>query len=162
MPAPRLLEAVHERLLARFQEEHLEVEAVVVELAEDRLKLVEVAAAANVGHHRRVAHHRPLVAEELAQGADHPGRQVVDAEKARVLEGRDCLRLAGSRVAGDHPELDRLQKQLGLRLHPDLLSWRWMSRAILPGMPGTDSISSRVAATIRSGEPKWLSRARLR
>ena len=29
-------------------------------------------------------------------------------------------------------------------------------------MPGTASISSRVAATIRSGEPKWLISARLR
>ena len=48
------------------------------------------------------------------------------------------------------------------RHYPALLSWRWMSRASLPGIPGTASSSSRDAATRRSGEPKCSSSARLR
>ena len=37
-----------------------------------------------------------------------------------------------------------------------------MSRAVLAGSPGTDCSSSREAARIASGEPKWESSARLR
>ena len=42
-----------------------------------------------------------LVAEQLAEAADHPRRQVVDAEVAAVLEGGDRFRLARPGMAGD-------------------------------------------------------------
>ena len=47
-----------------------------------------------------------LVAEQLAERADHPRRQVVDAEVPAVLERGDRLRLARAGVAGDHHEID--------------------------------------------------------
>ena len=42
------------------------------------------------------------------EAADHPRRQVVDAEVTAVLEGGDRLRLAGPGVAGDHDQIDVL------------------------------------------------------
>jgi hypothetical protein len=48
------------------------------------------------------------------------------------------------------------------RSTPVLCSSRYTSRASLPGIPGTASSSSREAARIASGEPKWLSSARFR
>ena len=116
-----LLEAVHQRLLVRLEEEHPQVQAVLVELADHGLKLVEVLASSHVGDDRGVADHRALVAEELAQRPDHPRRQVVDAEEARVLERGDRLRLARARIAGDHPQLDGLREQLGLRASSGLV-----------------------------------------
>ncbi len=38
----------------------------------------------------------------------------------------------------------------------------WMSRAVLAGRPGTPCSSSREAARIASGDPKWVINARLR
>jgi hypothetical protein len=46
------------------------------------------------------------VAEELAEAADHPRRQVVHAEEAGVLEGGDRFRLARAGVPGDHHQGD--------------------------------------------------------
>ena len=116
-------------------------------------QVVEVLAAAHVGDDRGALDAAALVAEELAEAADHPRRQVVDAEVAAVLEGGDRLRLAGPRVAGDHDQVDpllggprRLRRPSASRLiSPLLCSWRWISRATLPGMPGTASSSSRLA-----------------
>src|SRR5581483_1715504 len=155
MAAAGLLEAIEQRLLARLEEDHGRVEAAVRQVVEGRLQLVEVGAAARVGNDRGPPHVAPRVSEELAERADHPRRQVVDAEIARVLERRHGLGLAGARVAGDEDELYALG-------HPVRLSWRWMSRASLPGMPGTASSSSRLARATCSGEPKWSRRARFR
>src|SRR5688500_6049749 len=164
MTAARFLEAVDQGLLAGLQEEHLRLQSVLVELLEHRVELLEVVAAAHVGDHGRALDGAPVVAEELAQGADHPRREVVDAEEAGVLEGGDRLGLAGAGVARDDEELDRLGEQLGLGSgHPPAWwSWWWMPRASRPGMPGTAASSSREAATILSEEPKWLRRARFR
>ena len=113
VPAPGLLEAVEQRLLVGLEEEHRRVEARLLELVEHREQLGEVLAAAHVGDHRGAADAAALVAEQLAERGDHPRRQVVDAEVARVLEGGDRLRLAGARVAGDHEQLD-LRRRTGL------------------------------------------------
>ena len=49
------------------------------------------------------------------------------------------------------------------RLRPPSCASRGTSRGrACPGSPGTDSSSSRLAARIASGEPKWASSARLR
>src|SRR5512143_2200893 len=169
MAAASLLVAVEQDLLVRLEEDHLELEVARAELVEDRLQVLEVLAAADVGHHRGPLDTAALVPEELAEPADHPRRQVVDAEVAAVLEGRDRLGLAGAGVPGDHHELDPLLAGPGavsLRRvpghQPALCSCRWISRASLPGTPGTASSSSRLAVSSPSGEPKWRSSARFR
>src|SRR4051794_3250585 len=154
---------MQQRLLIGFEEYQLQVEqGARLELVEHREQVLEVLAAADVGDDRGLLHPAALVLEELAEPLDHPGRQVVDAEVATVLEGRDRLRLARTRVAGDHHELDPLlagpravsfdRSVLGHQ--PALCSCRWISRASLPGTPGTASSSSRLAVSSRSGEPK--------
>ena len=106
MAAPRLLEAVEQGLLVGLEEEHGWVEAALLELAEHPDQLLEVVSATDVGDDRGAAHAASLVAEELAEGADHPRGEVVDAKVAAVLERRDGLRLPGPRVAGDHHQVD--------------------------------------------------------
>src|SRR5690606_19105136 len=82
-----------------------------------------------------------------------------------VLEGRDRLGFAGPGIPGDDVELDVLGCH-HLRVHgahrPALCNWRWISLASLLGIPGTPASSSRLALTIRSGDPKCWSSARLR
>ena len=96
MPAAGLLVAVQQSLLVGLEKDDLDVESAGAELLEDRLQVVEVLAASHVGDDGRLLHPAPLVPEELAESADHPRRQVVDAEIAAVLEGGDRLRLAGA------------------------------------------------------------------
>ena len=160
MAAAGLLVAVDERLLVGLEEEDLGLEPVCVEVVQDLDQLVEVVAAAHVGDDRGPLDAAARVAEELTEAADHPRRQVVDTEVAAVLEGGDRLRLAGPGVAGDD---DHHHLGLGPVLrHPVLFSCSWMSRATLPGTPGTASSSSRLAAINRSGDPKCWRSARLR
>src|SRR5262245_9274656 len=104
MAAARLLEAIEERLLARLEEEEARRQAGRVDLIEHRAQLLEVVAAADVRDDRGAAHAAALELEQLTEGADHPGRDVVDAEVAAVLERRDGLGLARARVAGDDDE----------------------------------------------------------
>ena len=106
--APGLLEAVGQGLLVGLEEEHPRLQALGRQLVEDGEQLVEVLAAAHVGDDRGAAHAAALVAEEVTELADHPRRQVVDAEEAAVLEGGDRLRLAGPGVAGDDDNGDVL------------------------------------------------------
>src|SRR3954447_27077725 len=107
MPAPRLLEAIEKRLLARLEEYHGRVEARLRELVEGGRQPLEVLAAASVGDDRRPANVAAGMAKQLAERADHPRRQVVDAEVPRVLERRDRLGLSRARVPGDHDEVHR-------------------------------------------------------
>ena len=102
--AAGLLVAVEQRLLVGLEEEHRRLQAVGLEVVEHLQQVVEVLAAAHVGDDRGALDAAALVAEELAEAADHPRRQVVDAEVAAVLEGGDRLRLAGAGVAGDHDQ----------------------------------------------------------
>ena len=104
--AAGLLVAVDQGLLVGLEEEHRRFQAVGLEVVEHLQQVVEVVAAAHVGDDRGALDAAALVAEELAEAADHPRRQVVDAEVAAVLEGGDRLRLAGARVAGDDDQRD--------------------------------------------------------
>ncbi len=106
MAAARLLVAVEQRLLVGLEEEQLRLQPVGAELVEHLDQPLEVLAAAHVGDDGGLLHPAALVAEELAEAADHPRRQVVDAEVAAVLEGGDRFRLAGAGVAGDQDQLD--------------------------------------------------------
>src|SRR5262249_46623153 len=136
-----------------------------LQLVEHRQQVLEVLAASHVGDHGRPLDAAPLVLEQLAERADHPRRQVVDAEVAAVLEGGDRLRLARARVTRDHHQLDLLvvwNRPVAVLAHPALWSCLWISLASLPGTPGTASSSSRLAESSRSGEPKWRNRARFR
>ncbi len=104
--ATGLLVAVEQRLLVGLEEEQLRLQPVAAQLLDHLDQLLEVLAAAHVGDDRGALDAAALVAEELAEAADHPRRQVVDAEVAAVLEGGDRLRLAGAGVAGDQDEVD--------------------------------------------------------
>src|SRR6187549_168029 len=157
--AAGLLVAVEQGLLVRLEEEQLRLQPLPLELVEHRDEVVEVLAPSHVGDDRGALDAAAVEPEHLAEAADQAGRQVVDAEVAAVLEGGDRLRLAGPRVAGDHDQLDVLALR---HRQPILCSCSWISRASLPGTPGTASSSSRLAARKRSGEPKWRRRARLR
>ena len=132
------------------------------------MQVLEVLAAAHVGDHGRPAHAAALVAEQLAEGADHPRRQVVDAEVAAVLEGGDRLRLAGARVAGDDDQVDVPD---GRAVSRRRASRRPSSRLVqLPvdvagelAGDARDGLELLAAGpTRRSGEPKCLSSARFR
>jgi hypothetical protein len=105
MAAPGLLEAVDQHRLGGLQVQEAVRHAALVEVVEDAHEVVEVAAAAHVGRHRRALHLGALMAEQVRQRSDHLGRQVVDAEVAGVLEGGHRLRLAGPGEAGDHDEV---------------------------------------------------------
>src|ERR671918_2780679 len=109
MAPPCLLEAVEKRALIRLEKDDPRVEPFRLELVQDAGQLLEVVAPADVGDHRGPAYLASLVAEQLAERADHARRQVVDAEVTAVLEGRDRLRLPGARVAGDHDQVHRLR-----------------------------------------------------
>ncbi len=104
--AAGLLVAVDQGLLVGLEEEHGRFQPLGLEVVEHLQQVVEVIAAAHVGDDRGALDAAALVAEELAEAADHPRRQVVDAEVAAVLEGGDRLRLAGPGVTGDHDQLD--------------------------------------------------------
>jgi hypothetical protein len=106
MTAAGLLESIQQRLLVGLEEDHRRLQARVGQLPQHLLQLLEVVAPANIGDHRSAAHAASLVAKELAERADHSRRQVVDAEVTAVLEGRDRLGLARTRVPGDHDEVD--------------------------------------------------------
>ena len=104
--AAGLLVAVDQRLLVGLEEERRSGSRPSrPSSSSTSTQVVEVVAAAHVGDDRGALHAAALVAEQLAERADHPRRQVVDAEVAPVLEGGDRLRLAGPRVAGDHDQL---------------------------------------------------------
>jgi hypothetical protein len=114
MAPPGLLVAVEQGRLVCLEEDDAGRQAVDVEGVDDREQLVEVLAAAHVGDHGGALYAAAFVAEELPQGADQTRGQVVDAEVAAVLEGGDRLRLARTRVAGDHNHLNALlSHQLG-------------------------------------------------
>jgi hypothetical protein len=88
MPPARLLVAGQQGLLVRFQEQHPVRHAARAQVVEDRLKSLEVAAAADVRDNGGARDLRSLVSEQLHEGADHLRRQVVDAEIALILERR--------------------------------------------------------------------------
>ena len=95
----RLLKAGEQRVVGGVEEEHAMAQPERLEVLEHGAQRLEVVAAAHVGDDRGALDLRALVDEELDQRADHLGRQVVDAEVARVLEDVHGRRLAGARVA---------------------------------------------------------------
>ena len=87
-----------------------------VEVAEHGLERLEVVAAADVGDDGRPLDLGAVVDEQLDERADHPRREVVDAEVAAVLEDVHRRRLAGAGEARDHDEvLSRLEDGLARR-----------------------------------------------
>jgi hypothetical protein len=103
-----LLEAVDEHVLGRLEVQQPVRDTAAVEVVHHSRQAVEEAATAHVRGHRGPLDLAALVAEEVGKRADHPGRQVVDAEVTGVLEGGHRLRLAGAGEAGDeHEVLDR-------------------------------------------------------
>src|SRR3954464_8016474 len=156
MPPARLLVAVEQHVLAGLEEEQPVRGAARLELLEHLGQPLEVGAPAHVAHDRRPLDLAALVGEELRQRPDHLRRQVVDAEIAGVLEARHRLRLACAGEAADHHEV------LDGGSHLTLCTYSWISRATLPGRPGTASSSSRLASRNRSGVPKCWRIDRLR
>src|SRR5204862_1742640 len=103
---PRVLESVEQGDLVCLQKEDSRVEARLAELPEDLHELLEVVAPTDVRDDGGAAHAAALVTKQLAEGADHSRRQVVDAEIAAVFEGSDRLRFARARVPRDHDQID--------------------------------------------------------
>src|SRR5438874_2274622 len=64
MAAAGLLVAVEQGVLVGLEEDHLEVEAAIRQLAEHRLQVVEVLPASHVGDHRGLLYPAPLVPEQ--------------------------------------------------------------------------------------------------
>src|SRR3954469_23138438 len=93
--AARLLVAVEQHVLAGLEEEQAARRAARPELLEHLSEALEVRAAAHVAHDGGALDLAALVGEQLGERGDHLGRQVVDAEVARVLEAGHRLRLAG-------------------------------------------------------------------
>jgi hypothetical protein len=116
--AARLLVAVDKDLLGCLEEQQPVRKAALLHVGEHLGEALEVGAAADVAHDRRLFDLRPLVGEQLGERADHLGRQVVDAEVAGVLEAGHRLRLAGAREAGDHHEVVHRRRALRLGGEP--------------------------------------------
>src|SRR3954471_8227907 len=116
VPAARLLVAREERLLVGVEEEDAVVQAEGGEVVENGAERLEVVAPADVGHDGRALDLRALVHEELDERPDHLGREVVDAEVARVLEDGHGGRLAGAGVTGDDDEV--LEARVGVEAGP--------------------------------------------
>ena len=102
MAPARLLVAVEQRLLVGLEEEQLRT-------AGRRRRARRAPGSGRRSSRRRARRRRPRRARRRCprggtarRGADHPRRQVVDAEVAAVLEGGDRFRLARAGVAGDH------------------------------------------------------------
>ena len=108
VPAARLLEAAHQRLVGRLEEDERVLDAALVQLVEQLLELAEVLAAAHVADDGDAVDLAALAAEEVDERRHQLRRQVVDAEPAGVLERVHGLRLAGPGEAGDDHELQRL------------------------------------------------------
>src|SRR4051794_26915301 len=152
----RLFEAIDERVRRGLQEQQPVGHALPGQLLEHAGHALERLSSAHVGHHRRPLHLAAVMAEQLSQRGDHLRRQVVDAEVAGVLEASHRLGLARPREAADQHEV------LYRGAHLTLCTYSWISRATLPGRPGTASSSSLLASRKRSGVPKCWRIERLR
>ena len=108
VPAARLLEPPHERLVGGLEEHERVLDAALVQLVQQLLELLEVLAAAHVADDGDPVDLAALAAEQVDQRRHQLRRQVVDAEPAGVLERVHRLRLPGAGQAGDDHELQRL------------------------------------------------------
>ena len=101
----RLLEAAQQRLVIGLEEEHVVVDAAVVERLELPGELSEEPVCAHVTHDREAADAAPGEFRELHELRNEAWRKVVDAEEAEVLEGVDRLGATGTGHAGDDDDL---------------------------------------------------------
>src|SRR5215210_6225691 len=167
----RLLVPAEERLVVGAEVDHAVRDLVRAQRLDHPREAAEELAAALVGDDGRPLDLRAVVHEQPRQRPDHLGRQVVDAEVARVLEDVHRGRLARAGLPGDDHEVDEVRARrrgavtahgLIMAYRPVRLRWAKSSRATFWGTPGTDSSASRGADSTASGEPKCLSSARLR
>ena len=112
-----LYRTVGEDLLVCLEEEDLMAYALRLQPIEDFEQSGEVVAASGIRDDRRLGHGTARQPEQIAQRLDHLGREVVHAEIAGILEGRDRLRLPGTGMTGDNDEL-HLFACLNLRFVP--------------------------------------------
>ena len=158
MAAARLLVAVQQGLLVGLEEDHLGSRPAALELVEHRQQILEVVAAANVGDDRR-----PLAPRCPRAGRARRARRSSAAAGCRRRSSRRPRRRRSPPTCrrpstGDHDQVDPVlagpapsPPAVSSRHQPALWSCSWISRASLPGSPGTASSSSRLAPRRRSG-----------
>ena len=107
VPAARLPVAAHQRLLARLQEQDLGGVAPLAQLGQRVEQVREVFPLADVHAERHAIDGMRRAGDQVGEGGDERGGEVVHAEEPHVLEALDRVALAGAAHAGDDHEGDR-------------------------------------------------------
>ena len=97
MRPPRLAEAPHQHVVARFEVHHLDVDAALPELPAHARELGEQAPLAHVDAECHARHLLARALPELDEAGDQRDGEIIDAVEAEVLEAPDRGALAGAR-----------------------------------------------------------------